>query len=365
MLPEGEQGVRYEPFGSVQEEHNLVPLSDGGLYCVYRTRLGHPAESYSRDGGKTWSEPRLMRYAGGSLVKTPRACPRLFRCGNGKYLFWFHNHSGTSYENRNPAWISGGVERDGRILWSQPEILIYSHDTTRFTGRFSYPDLVERDGRYWVTCTNKETARIHEVPSDFLEGLWTQLEGGARLRLPKPIVDASDEELASGIVDMRPPGRTNRHLRMDTAAGGGGFTLDMTLRFTHFQPGQVLFDARGADGRGLRITTAGYRQLEIALSTDERIATWTTDPGLLSLARPHRVTAIVDNGPKIITWLVDGRLCDGGESRQYGWTRYDRYLGQISIREEAKVSTENVDELRFFGRPLRCSEAVALQKGDG
>ncbi len=362
MLPEGEHGVRYEPFGSVQEEHNLVQLSDGGLYCVYRTRLGYPAETYSRDGGKTWSEPQLMRYADGGLVKNPRACPRLFRCANGKYLFWFHNNSGTGYENRNPGWISGGVEQDGRILWSEPEILIYNHNTSRPHGRFSYPDLVEQDGRYWLTSTNKETGRVLQIPSDFFEGLWSQFEKNPAIQLPKPVVEASAEDLAAGIVNMRPPGRSNAHLLIDTTADNGGFTLDMTLKFAHFQPGQVLYDARDSKGAGLLIATTGYRQLEISISTSERRTTWTTDPGLLGLAGPHRVTAIVDNAANIITWLVDGKLCDGGLSRQFGWTRYERYLGQTKISESAKVSVNNVKELRFFDRPLRTSEAVALQK---
>jgi hypothetical protein len=149
---------------------------------------------------------------------------------------------------------------------------------------------------------------------------------------------------------------------LDTTKDGDGFTIDMTLQFTHFQPGQVLYDARDSSGRGLRIVTTGHRQLELQLTTDERIVGWATDPGLLTLAGPHRVTAIVDNGPKIITWLVDGKLCDGGKSRQYGWTRYDKYLGQIRISENAKVNPGNVKELRFFGRALRTSEAVALQK---
>ena len=63
-----------------------------------------------------------------------------------------------------------------------------------------------------------------------------------------------------------------------------------------------------------------------------------------------------------MSWLVDGKLCDGGQSRQYGWTRYERYLGQMGISENARVKTDTVLGLRFFDRPLRTSEAVALQK---
>jgi hypothetical protein len=91
MLPAGEHGLRSEEFGSVQEEHNLVPLSNGDLYCVYRTTTGHPCHTYSRDGGRTWTKPRHATYSPeGRKIKNPRACPRLWKTGNGKYLFWFH-----------------------------------------------------------------------------------------------------------------------------------------------------------------------------------------------------------------------------------------------------------------------------------
>ena len=32
LLPDGEHGIRKAEFGSVQEEHNLVPLGDDRLY---------------------------------------------------------------------------------------------------------------------------------------------------------------------------------------------------------------------------------------------------------------------------------------------------------------------------------------------
>ncbi|HRR87432.1 MAG TPA: sialidase family protein, partial [Phycisphaerae bacterium] len=126
MLPEGEHGIRAPEFGSVQEEHNLVGLSDGSLYCIYRTTTGYPCHVYSRDGGKTWTRPEHAVYTpGGRRIKNPRACPRLWQAKNGKYLLWYHNHSGKDFNDRNPAWVTGGVEKDGRIYWSQPEILLW------------------------------------------------------------------------------------------------------------------------------------------------------------------------------------------------------------------------------------------------
>ena len=44
-------------------------------------------------------------------------------------------------------------------------------------------------------------------------------------------------------------------------------------------------------------------------------ATWDCDPGLLKTKSIHHLSIIVDGGPRIITFLVDGRLCDGGSGR--------------------------------------------------
>ncbi|MBN1582149.1 MAG: exo-alpha-sialidase, partial [Anaerolineae bacterium] len=55
-LPDGEFGLHTPPGGgAIAEEQSTVVLSDGSLYCVYRTIDGHPACAYSRDGGHTWT----------------------------------------------------------------------------------------------------------------------------------------------------------------------------------------------------------------------------------------------------------------------------------------------------------------------
>ena len=61
-------------------------------------------------------------------------------------------------------WLSGGVEADspkGKIIrWSQPEIVLYDDDPIV---RMSYPDLVEDGGKYFLTETQKDIARVHEI----------------------------------------------------------------------------------------------------------------------------------------------------------------------------------------------------------
>ena len=70
----------------------------------------------------------------------------------GEKVIRFFSHAGEAavsttkwqyYNNRNPAWITGGIEKNGFIHWSQPEILLYHDDPAV---KMSYPDFVEVDG---------------------------------------------------------------------------------------------------------------------------------------------------------------------------------------------------------------------------
>ena len=80
--------------GPIAEEQSFTVLSDGTLYCVYRTIDAYSACTYSYDGGHTWTEPEYTTYADGGRMKHPRAANFAWRCQNGKFLYWFHNHGG-------------------------------------------------------------------------------------------------------------------------------------------------------------------------------------------------------------------------------------------------------------------------------
>ena len=369
MLPEGDMGLRNPAFGSVQEEQNIVELNNGDLYCMYRTTMGYAVNAYSRDGGKNWTLPEIARYADGRPIKNPRACPRIWKCSNGKFLFWFHNHSGDTYTNRNPAWIAGGVEKEGRIHWSQPEVLVYAKDLTRESGRFSYPDLIEQDGRYWITSTNKKEARVIEVEKGLLEGLWSQAdlgghsESGLIFKLNKEL-NASQEFASFDVADIYKE-KTGSPVLLNTVDEEGGLTFDIILNFKDLSPGQMLFSMKDESGSGIDLETFGYRQLRLELSNGDRISSWTSDPGWLDIIRPHNVSIIVDNGPNMISMVVDGKLCDGGESRQYGWSRFEPYIGLIRIPERMHVNGTIVRSLGFYKRPVRISEAISMQRLEG
>jgi hypothetical protein len=149
-LPDGQRGI-HAPLGKVADEHNLVGLRDGSLYCTYRTVEGHNGQAYSRDAGHTWTSSQYAEYSpGGRKIKHPRAANFVRKFSNGNYILWFHNHGrdyrqtpSLAYQDRNPAWMCGGVEIEGHIHWSQPEIVLYDDEPKT---RISIPTLLRIRG---------------------------------------------------------------------------------------------------------------------------------------------------------------------------------------------------------------------------
>jgi hypothetical protein len=348
LLPEGDRGVRADEFGTVQEEHNVVPLTSGDLFCVYRTTQGHPCQAFSHDGGRTWTHPEAMTYTpGGRVVKHPRACPPVWKTSDGRYLFWYHNNSVPRFNNRNPAWITGGTERGGKIHWSQPEILLYDDDPAI---GMSYPDLIEQDGKFWVTETNKSVARVHPIDPTLLAGLWS--EGQVREVARAGLVLALDAAaLGTGAATLP---------RLATRSPGRGFSLDMVLRLDDLAAGQTIFDSRDAAGRGVVLTTSQGGALHVALGDGARTTEWDSDAFVLSAGKEHRVTITLDAGPRILMFVVDGVLCDGGKDRPFGFTRVDPALGDLHPDGGGKLRAgPSLRTLRIYDRPLRTSDSVA------
>jgi len=366
-LPDGDEGLRApEGGGPIAEEQSFVVLSDGSFYCVYRTIDGHPAYTISRDGGHTWTKARYQRYADGRTMKHPRAANFVWKCSNGRYLYWFHNHGGAWYQDRNPAWLCGGVESDtlsGKtILWSQPEIVLYDDDP--FV-RISYPDLIETGFRYFLTETQKDIARVHGIDPKLVKGLWGQFEKpalateGLILSLPRNGAAVPGETPMPSLPafcerDSNRPDYASRDLR-------AGFTLELVVDFDSPAPGQVLLDNRLKSGKGFALQTTTRRRLEIMLNDGRTENRWTSDPDRLSPRRRHQVAVLVDGGPKIIFFVVDGRLCDGSDFRQFGWGRFSPILRDVNGSATLRIGPTvqgKVVMLRVYNRALRVSEIM-------
>ena len=366
LLPDGDVGLKNPALGEIQAEQNIVAMSDGSIYCMYRTAGDHPCHAYSRDRGHTWTMPEYATYTpGGRKFKNSRACPKVWRTTGGKYLFWFHHHGAhkNPYRGRNPAWLAGGIEKDGFIHWSQPEIVLYDSDPKNCIfdaetgmpgegGGMSYPDLIEQDGRYWITETQKTIARVHPIDPLLLEGLWSQ--GKAKTVTTKALlVDLGPEQLGRGEVDM--PG-------LPSLAAGGAFSVDSWITLDDLSAGQIIVDGRDASGRGFAVTTTSHGTIRIEMSDGNSAGFWECDRGVIKESTRHHVAIIVDGGPNVISFVVDGILCDGGTASTYGWGRFSPELGDVSGSGKLRVAPTlngRLERLRVYGRYLRTSEAVA------
>ena len=329
-LPDGDVGIRTPAGGGkIAEEQSFSVMSDGSIFCVFRTVDGHPGHTYSRDGGRTWEPSQYMRFADGRLMKHPRAANFAWRLSNGKYLYWFHNHGGRSYEDRNPVWLAGGVEADGPngkiIRWSEPEIVLYDDDPII---RMSYPDLIEEGGKYYLTETQKDIARVHEIDAGLLEGLWNPVAvPSVAASEPKPFYRRS-QRADHGKEDLR-----------------SGFSIAVWVHLADLTAGQTLLT-----GEGMTLRTVAGGAVELTLSDGQTENRWASDPGSIVAGKPQHVVVIVDGGPKVISFVVNGR--------QLGWGRFSPNLKGVAGLLELKRSAA-VQQLRVYDRYLKTAEAIA------
>lgn len=386
LLPEGDTGITNPELGDIQEEQNLEVLSDGSLYMVFRTELGVIGHTISCDGGKSWTTPQPVRYPDGRPLKNPRACPKLGKTRDGRFLLWFHNNGFPGWGNsavRNPVWITGGVEVDGTIRWSQPEVLLYASDPT--VRGMSYPDFFEYDGEIWVSETEKMTARIHRIDRTMLEGMWSQHEAPSDGR---PVVAEGPVFEHSGPVG---PG-DELDIPSLPSLSDGGFSVELVIEpagpgpadspaMGAPHPGETVLSSYGVRRRGFCITTAenGALQLEIRDArsrlwlevldgedparnvASRRQWLWRTDPGVLEPGKALHVVFIVDGRAKIVSVVANGRLLDGGEERIQGWWRLNPWLDDINDAGRCSVGEGFQGRLtlvRLYNRYLRTAEAV-------
>lgn len=357
-LPDGDTGINNPQFGRVQAEHNMEVMNNGDLYVVYRTIEGFPAYSISSDDGKTFSDPKIMRYTNGEPMGNPRACPKIYKTKEGKFLLWFHNNfnKGTWY-GRNPAWLSGGIEKNGVIEWSQPEIVLYTLDPAMMG--MSYPDFIEQSGQLWISETQKNIARVHKIDLNLVQGMWKkEKDAGA---VDEGLIMESD-------LKMIETGKINFPALPDLHQWGG-FTVDLWLTADALQPGQKVFSTVGPKGKGIEIAIAENNAIKISLYDGEirevdinDYKEFVSDENVLGKGDLHHVVFIIDGAAKVASIMVDGILSDGGlDSRSHGWGRIYQHLTSLNDTHLGTFNEEfsgKVYNIRLYNRALRTAEAI-------
>ena len=349
-LPEGDAGLRTPPGGgSVAEEHNVAVLSDGTFYDTFRTEDGAACEARSFDEGRHW-EVGWMHRANGREMKHSRAANFVWRCSNGKYLYWFHNHGGRAFRevsspwrDRNPVWLVPGVEEEAStgqtIRWGEPEIVLYHRDLLK---GMSYPDFVEENGRYFLTETEKTTARVHEIPGAFLQKMWNVLEGkGVQ-------IDAEVLLEARGGENFNCPDESFELI------GGRGFSFEFTLNSTG---PEAVFDSTGLDGRGIRLEVTENGRIRFRMNDARQEFTAESE----SIKDLRRAVVIVDGGPGVVSFVADGCFLDGGDELEFGWRRFDPQMQGIKTCAPMRCGA-GTGLFRIWKGALMTAEAIALTR---
>lgn len=401
-LPEGEIGLRApEGGGDISAENSFVVLSDGTFFSVYRTIGGWPACCYSKDDeGRVWNTPQWMRYANGRKMKNPRAANFIWKLHDGHYLYWFHNNGGREvhkrvtqvsasygYEHRNPVWGSLAKEvktpEGNRLIFSQPEIMLYAHDPIN---RISYPDCIEEynsatdSWEIFLSETQKTTARVHRIDSRIINAMkqeltWYDNKGSC---LVTPIEDLYEHDLifswsAGDADEFKMPFIPHFNARDEKLDGYGsknlrqGITVEFDLLWSGGKPGEVLLDTITSDKRGIRVFTGFDKELTVLFSDGQTAATAVLEGGILQEGQAHHISIIIDGGPRVICFVVDGIFCDGGDDTQFGWGRFSRDLEHINTEDTMVIGRRRdgcypfsgtIRKVSFYGDAFLTAESL-------
>ncbi len=351
-LPAGDEGIRGPKGGGlVSEEHSYAVLEDGTFFTVFRTIDGRPAYSYSRDGGYSWEPSKYMP------VKHPRAANFIWKTGKRRYLYWFHNHGGKWYEGRNPAWCLAAFEKQGRngneLEWSQPEVLLYDENPS---ARISYPDLIYDKGVFHVSETQKQTARIHRIDPGFMEKLYDR-DGQKQIVQDGLIYDSAENP-----EDFPFPRLMSDGASTGNSGGDKGFKKGFTIEFMingFLDCPKTLIDSTRQSGEGISIEYKKEGSLGFSMSDGRTKSCWDSDKGRLNGESDH-VAVIVDGGPSIISFVINGVFNDGGDERQFGWGRFNANITDIEGGKDIRID-ESISVLRVYDRALMTVEICKNQ----
>ena len=356
-LPEGELELLPLPGDRVTEEQCCVRLSDGTLYVISRTTSGYPACFISRDDGNTFTPAFIPQHIGGMPVKHPRAANLIWKTEEGKYIYWFHNAGSGEYENRNPAWICPCYEADtpeGKTLeFGQPEILFY-HPSPKMT--FSYPDLVMVDGHYAISETQKQIARLHIMPDEFMNKVFDQDKHNYRLN------GISKEALVASGLPKQVYVKQNKNDLEDwgEVVPSAGTTLVFEGAFSE---GESILSAVDRDGNGLSVDldTEG----RIICYMGSTIANFTLKSSIkIADGKKHHFVWINDGAAKVSYLVIDGIFDNGGKEKICGWCHIPSQIPKIDAVKAVSVS-ENTQRLELIDRFVYTADAIADYRASG
>ena len=156
--PEGVRLFSPKTEGAVVEEAGVVKLPDGRLFALMRSSVGYPVWSQSRDGGRTWSAPKVLVDCSGRAVPHPRSpCPiydwKGPEAASGLYFALVHNafdlNGETAYQKRGPLYLIAGrfdPKGDQPIRFGSPKLFAPRSEANSFYTSYT---AVNGEGVLW------------------------------------------------------------------------------------------------------------------------------------------------------------------------------------------------------------------------
>jgi hypothetical protein len=254
---------------------------------------------------------------------------------------------GWAYIGRNPAWICGGVEKDGIIYWSQPEIVLYSKHPEE---GISYPDFIEDNGEFYITETQKTIARVHHIDRKLFDTIWNH-PNNKELKKDGLLWEITDNSLNT-------PKIPENIIPKD----GDGFTIQLLLDTKKLKHG-IIIDGRDHLKQGLYLEYTQDNTIRIYINDGQRCSIWDSDRITTDVAH---ITVIVDGASGIISFVINGLFCDGGEERDYGFGRIDPDMKNISGKGCFTCNNDisGIKLIRFYNRYILTNEAVGNYRYD-
>jgi predicted neuraminidase len=198
-----DEGASWQERGNLKfpdwefDEHMMVELKDGRLWMLARTK-GQPHESYSSDGGRTWSEPKQA-----ATVQNINARFFLRRLRSGRILLVKNGSPAERLEKRThmSAWLS---EDEGRT-W-RGGLLLDERNAVSYPDGFETPDGLIHILYDWNRHSDAEILLAKFREEDILAG--QPVSADAKLKvLANKATGPKPEKLYNGIElpDVWPP----------------------------------------------------------------------------------------------------------------------------------------------------------------
>ncbi|MBL8025816.1 MAG: hypothetical protein JNL74_05365, partial [Fibrobacteres bacterium] len=108
-------------------------------------------------------------------------------------------------------------------------------------------------------------------------------------------------------------------------------------------------------------------RLRLTMSDGRTECSWSSDSNIILQAGNYHATVIVDGGPSIIMFVINGLLSDGGEERQFGFGRFNPNLMDINGSKQLKFLTGlsgkvELNNFRLFDSALKVNEVVNMHE---